>query len=395
MSIFKEIKEIISEIESNLVEIRRDLHRHPELGFEEVRTAKVIATILTELGLTVKTGIARTGVVGLLEGEQAGPVIALRADMDALTIEEKNQVPYASKDKGKMHACGHDAHVTILLGAAMVLSRLKDRLPGTVKFIFQPAEEGPGGAKPMIEQGVLENPPVDRILGLHVWLDLPAGHVGLKKGPGFASVDQFDLLIKGKSAHGALPHQGVDAIVLAAQVISALQTAVSRKLDPTEPAAVTVGKIAGGYRRNIIAEEVGMEGTVRTVNPAVRTQLATTFKEIVGGTCRAAGGDFELDYREGYPTLNNDDAVVELIKEVATAVVGTDHIIEPDKPTLGGEDFAYFLERVPGCFFLLGARNEAKGITAPHHNPYFDLDESVLALGVEMMVRSTLRLMEE
>ena len=395
MSIFKEIKEIISEIETNLVEIRQDLHRHPELGFEEVRTARVIATILTELGLTVETGIARTGVVGLLEGEQPGPVIALRADMDALTIEEKNQVPYASQEKGKMHACGHDAHVTILLGTAMVLSRLKDRLPGTVKFIFQPAEEGPGGAKPMIEQGVLENPPVDRVLGLHVWLDLPAGQVGLKKGAGFASVDQFDLLIKGKSGHGALPHQGVDAIVLAAQVISALQTVVSRKLDPTEPAVITVGKIEGGYRRNIIAEEVRMEGTVRTVNPAIRTQLAATFKEIVAGICSAAGGNFELDYREGYPTLYNDGAVVELIKEVATAVVGLEQIIEPDKPTLGGEDFAYFLERVPGCFFLLGARNEEKGINAPHHNPFFDLDESVLALGVELMVRSTLRLMEE
>lgn len=390
-----DIKKIISTIEEEIISIRRDIHNHPELGFEEVRTARLIADYLETLGFQVEKNVAKTGVVGLLTGENKGPVIALRADMDALTIDEQNDVPYASKEKGKMHACGHDAHVAILLGVAKVLSELKSNIAGQIKFIFQPAEEGPGGAEPMIEGGVLNNPEVDAILGLHVWSDLPAGTIGIKKGPFFASIDEFDLIIKGKASHGASPHQGIDAIVIAANVINAIQTVVSRSINPTNPGVITIGKVEGGYRRNIIADKVKLEGTVRCLTPGVRELMEEKIRAITAGICKTYGGNFELDYRKEYSSLINEDEITGIVESIAVQVVGEDNTIILEEPTMGGEDFAFFLEKVPGCFFLLGSSNKEKGIEAPHHNPFFDVDEDIFSTGIEIMVLSVLKTLQK
>lgn len=392
--LYQKIKEIIKVIEPEIIELRRDFHCYPEIGFEEERTGRVIAETLENMGIEVKKGIAKTGVVGLIKGNKEKPVIALRADMDALTIDEQNDLPYASKEKGKMHACGHDAHVAILLGVAKVLTEIKDELPGQVKLIFQPAEEGPGGAEPMVKEGVLRDPEVDAILGLHVWMDLPVGTVGVKSGPTFAAVDEFDLTFKGKSSHGAKPQEGIDAIIVAANFINAVQSVVSRSIDPIDSAVVTIGKIEGGYRRNIIADRVRLEGTCRSLTPEVRDIIEKRFNEVVKGICSLYGCEYVLDYRREYPPLVNKEKVTNKVREVAQGVVGLEKVIEIENPTLGGEDFAFFLEKIPGSFFLLGARNKEKGITAPHHNPLFNIDEECLATGVEILVKTLLELMK-
>jgi len=388
--LYQEISQIIKEVEPEVVELRRDFHRFPETGFEEERTAGVIIDNLKKMGVEVKKGIAKTGVIGLIKGKKEKPVIALRADMDALTITEQNQIPYASKEEGKMHACGHDAHVAILLGVARVLSQIKDHLPGQVKLIFQPAEEGPGGAWPMIEEGALKEPDVDVILGLHVWMELPVGTIGVKAGPAFAAVDEFDLTLTGKSSHGARPQDGIDTIIVAANLINALQSIVSRNIDPIDSAVITIGKIEGGYRRNIIADRVRLEGTCRSLTPEVRDRLEKRLKEVIKGVCSSYGCEYELDYRREYPPLINDGRITDRVKRVAEDILGKEKVIEIEKPTLGGEDFAFFLQKVPGSFFLVGARNEEKGITAPHHNPYFNIDEDCLAIGVEVLVKTVL-----
>jgi len=394
-NLYNKIAGVIDEIEQEVIELRREVHTYPETAFEEERTSALIADKLGKMGIEIRKGIARTGVCGLIKGSKEGPVIALRADMDALEIEEKNEIPYASRNKGKMHACGHDAHVAILLGVARILEHIKEELPGQVKLIFQPAEEGLGGAEPMIEEGVLEDPVVDAILGLHVWSYLPVGTVGLKTGPFFAAVDDFDLSIIGNSSHGAQPQDGIDAITGAAGLINSLQSLISRNIDPLTPAVLTVGKIEGGYSRNVIADRVRIEGTCRSIDPDVRNKIEKRFREIVEGNCAVYNCEYELDYRRQYPPLINDSRVVERVKEIARKVVGEEKVLGLQEPTMGGEDFAFFLEKVPGCFFLLGARNEEKGITAPHHNPYFNIDEDCLVLGVEMLVKTLLDLMLE
>lgn len=387
------IKKKIKEIEKEIVSIRRDIHAHPELGFEEVRTAALVADYLENLGLKVEKNIAKTGVLGILKGTDKGPVIAFRADMDALPVDEKNESPYMSKEIGKMHACGHDAHVAILLAVAAVLAEIKEEIQGQIKFIFQPAEEGPGGARPMIEEGVLEDPAVDVILGLHVWSDLEAGSIGIKKGPLFASIDEVDFIIKGESSHGASPHQGVDAIVIAANIINALQTVISRNISPLSPGVITIGRIEGGYRRNIIAEEVSLEATVRCLTPENRKFIEEKIRKISTGICDSLGGSLEIDYRNDYSPLVNNDAVTEIVENKAQEIVGIEKTISLTEPTMGGEDFAFFLERIPGCFFLLGASNKEKGITAPQHSPYFDIDEDILSTGIEVLVLSGLELL--
>lgn len=387
------IKKKIKEIEKEIVSIRRDIHAHPELGFEEVRTAALVADYLENLGLKVEKKIAKTGVLGILKGTDKGPVIAFRADMDALPVDEKNESPYMSKEIGKMHACGHDAHVAILLAVAAVLAEIKEEIQGQIKFIFQPAEEGPGGARPMIDEGVLEDPAVDVILGLHVWSDLEAGSIGIKKGPLFASIDEVDFIIKGESSHGASPHQGVDAIVIAANIINALQTVISRNISPLSPGVITIGRIEGGYRRNIIAEEVSLEATVRCLTPENRKFIEEKIRKISTGICDSLGGSLEIDYRNDYSPLVNNDAVTEIVENKAQEIVGIEKTISLIEPTMGGEDFAFFLERIPGCFFLLGASNKEKGITAPQHSPYFDIDEDILSTGIEVLVLSGLELL--
>ncbi|HKL75250.1 MAG TPA: amidohydrolase [Halanaerobiales bacterium] len=388
------IKKLVKKYEEEVIKIRRDLHKHPEVGFDLARTSKKVANILNELGFEVKTEIGKTGVVGIIEGNNDGPTIALRADMDALPMEEKTDLDFASVEKGKMHACGHDGHTAILLGVAMVLAEIKDKLRGNVKLIFQPAEEGPGGAEPMIEDGVMDAPKVDAILGLHIWLEMDAGKVGVKKGPLFASIDEVDIKIKGDSSHGASPHQGVDAITTAAEVINSLQSIVSRKIDPIDSAVVTIGKIEGGYVRNVIADEVNLEGTIRALNPEVRKQLEDEIRKKVKNICLASDADYEIDYRHMYPPLVNDKDITDLVKENAIKVMKSENVIDVKEPTMGGEDFAYFLKEVPGTFFLLGGRNEEKGITAAHHNTHFTFDEDIMTDGIEIMIKSVLDFLE-
>ncbi len=378
--IHKEITNLAEKIEDEVISLRREFHQNPELGFEEVETAKKVADYLTRLGLDVETGIARTGVVGILKGDLPGPVIALRADMDALPIIEKTGVEYASKVSGKMHACGHDGHMAMLLGTAKILSQLRSQLKGTVKFIFQPAEEGLGGAQPMIEEGVLD-PKVDAIFGIHLWPGYQSGTIVLKYGAMMAAPDHFILKIKGKGGHGSAPHETVDAIAVSAQVISALQQIVSRQITPTQPVVVSIGTINGGYRDNVIADEVKMTGTVRTLCPDLRDEIPRKMEEIIKGVTTAFGADYELEYKQLYPPIINDDKMVNLVKEVGEKVLGLEKVNVIKEPVMAGEDFAYFLEKVPGTFIHLGCSSGPE-TSYPLHNPKFNMDEKALISGV-------------
>jgi amidohydrolase len=385
-----DIKKEIEDLTPELVELRRLLHRHPEPGFQEVWTGNTVAEKLRELGYEVKSGIAKTGVMGLLRGGKPGKTLLLRADIDALTIEEKNELDYRSEDPGAMHACGHDGHMAIALTVAKILSRHRTELSGNIKYIFQPAEEGPGGAKPMIEEGVLNDPRPDRALGLHLWNMLPVGTVGIRPGPTFACLDAIDIIIKGKGGHGAAPHQTVDAIVASAQVITALQTMVSREVDPIKPVVLSIGTIEGGDAYNIIAHDVRMKGTVRAFDLDLRKTLPERIERIIQGVTSGMRAEYEFDYRFGYPPLVNDEGVCDWMREIAAEVVGEENIKAPD-PTMGGEDMAYFLQEVAGCYFLLGSANEEKGLNRPHHHPEFNFDEAALPLGVEILARAALR----
>jgi len=385
-----ELKKEIEELIPELVELRRSLHRHPEPGFQEVWTGQTMAEKLKALGYEVKAGIAKTGVMGLLKGGNPGKTLLLRSDIDALTIGEKNQIDYASEQPGVMHACGHDGHMAIALTVAKILSRHQSELSGNIKFVFQPAEEGPGGAKPMIEEGVLDDPKPDLALGLHLWNVLPVGTVGIRPGPTFACLDAIDITIRGKGGHGAAPHQTVDSIVATAQVINALQTVVSREVDPIKPAVVTIGTIEGGHAYNIIANEVKMKGTVRAFDLELRKTLPERIERIIKGATSAMRAEYDFEYRFGYPPLVNDEVVCNWMREIAAEVVGAENITVPD-PTMGGEDMAYFLQEVPGCYLLLGSANEAKGLNKPHHNPEFNFDEAALPIGVEILAGAALR----
>lgn len=378
------IAQLAQQIEGEVIALRREFHQKPELGFEETETAGRVAAYLRDLGLDVRTGVAKTGVVGLLQGDHPGPVLALRADMDALPVTEKTGAGYASQSPGKMHACGHDGHTAILMGTAKVLSRMKGELKGTVKFIFQPAEEGPGGALPMIEEGVLDNPRVDAIFGLHIWPGFRTGEIGLGYGAIMAAPDQFVLKIIGKGGHGSQPHETVDAIAVTAQVISSLQQIVSRQIIPTQPVVLTIGTIHGGYRHNVIADEVEMTGTIRTLDPAVREEVPQRIEEIVKGITSAFGATYELQYTRLYPPVVNHREMAELVEEVGRKTLGASAVVAIDAPTMGGEDFAYFLERVPGAFFRLGCSNGPE-TNYPLHHPQFNLDEAGLINGVKVL----------
>ncbi|MBI3271672.1 MAG: amidohydrolase [Planctomycetes bacterium] len=375
----------LAALRGEVVALRRDLHAHPELGFQERRTAAEVARRLQALGLEVKTGVAKTGVVGLLRGDHPGPTVLLRADMDALPLQEDNAVPYASTIPGVMHACGHDAHTAILAGAAHALVARRQRLHGNVKFVFQPAEESPGGALPMIQEGVLEDPHVDAAFGLHVWSDLPVGRVGVRAGPLLACADKFELAILGKGGHGAAPHQTVDPIVTAAQVILALQTVASRLVDPLQPVVLSVGSIHGGQAFNIIPNKVTLLGTLRAFDRELVRALPGRIEEIVRGITAAAGATYEWKYTSYYPPTVNDREMAALVRRAAEAVVTPAGIVD-HLQTLGGEDMSFFLERVPGCFFFVGCNNPAKGIVHPHHSGLFDLDEDALPIGLSILV---------
>ncbi len=367
-----------------ITEIRRTLHAYPEPGFEEEQTARLIVDKLSGLGLEIATGLARTGVVATLKGARPGKTVLVRADMDALPVKEETGAPYASRREGFMHACGHDGHVAVLIGLARLLASKRDRIAGTIKFVFQPAEEGPGGAQPMIAAGVLANPTVDAALGFHLWNNLPVGQIGVRPGAIMAATDEIEIAVKGKGGHGAKPHLSVDAVVAAAHLVTGLQSIVSRTINPLEPAVVTIGTINGGFRHNIIAPEVRMTGTVRTYDPALREQLPGRIERVVQGVCEAMGATCSVSFNPVYPATLNDPAMTELVRKAAVTVVGDEQAILCE-PSMGGEDMSYFLSAVPGCYFFLGSANSARGLDQPHHSPLFDFDESAMPIGVQVL----------
>jgi len=371
---------------------RRYLHQHPELGMQEENTSRFVAERLREFGIETTTGVAKTGVVGILHGRGPGKTVLLRADMDALPMDELNDVPYRSQMPGVMHACGHDAHTAMLLGVARLLSERREEFVGTVKFIFQPSEEAPpGGAKPMIAAGVMENPHVDAAFGVHIGQDLPVGTIGVCAGPTNAASDGFIATIKGVGGHAARPHGGVDPIVVAAQCIGALQTLVSREVNPLRQAVITVGSLHAGTVSNVIPEEAIMKATVRTFDEGVRQHLAERIPALLKGIAAAMRAEADVQYRFGYPALVNDPAMTELVRGVAREIVGPEKTIERE-PGMGGEDMAYFLQEVPGCFFRIGSRNPERGLVYGHHQQRFDIDdEGALPIGVAAVASVALR----
>ena len=370
-----------------MVAWRRQIHQHPELGFQEWETARLVAGVLQEAGLEVQTGIAGTGVVGLLRGKRKGRCIAVRADMDALPLTERTNLPFASRRPGVMHACGHDAHVAMALGAAELLAEVREEMPGAVKFIFQPSEETPpGGAVAMLRAGVLENPAVDAVVALHVNPHLPAGTVGLKEGVTMAAVDTFTVTVKGKSGHSSAPHQAVDAIYVAALAIVSLQSIVSRLVSPLEPVVVSVGTISGGTKSNIVAEEVVFTGTVRTLSPEVRQQVPRLMRTVLDGVARAYGASCELDYQEAYPLLVNDSNLLALVERSCRKVAGEQHTFRVPHPAMGSDDFAYFAQAVPAVHFDLGAGKRGE-VNYPWHHPCFDIAEEALPIGAAVLAQ--------
>lgn len=376
----------LTDLYDEMVAIRRHFHQHPELSFQERETPRTIARYLRDLGLDVREHVGGNGVVGRLRGGD-GPTIALRADFDALPIQDAKEVPYKSTVDGVMHACGHDAHTATLLVLAKVLADVD--LPGDVVFIHQFAEElAPGGAKPMIEDGCLDG--VDVIFGAHIWTPLPYGTIGVKTGPLMAAADRFELWIKGKGGHGAIPQHTIDALMVGVNVVSQLQQIVSRRIDPLEPAVLTVGTFESGQAFNVIADEARLSGTVRTFNPETQQTIIQNIERIVASTCAGSGADYELNYIEGYPAVINHPHETETVRHSARDVIGPDGVIEM-APLMVGEDFSYYLQHVPGSFFFAGAGNPELNATFPHHHPQFDVDERAMLLTARVFLNAMQR----
>lgn len=372
-----------------IVALRRDIHREPELMFDTVKTAGKVLAALDGLPLEIQTGVAENGIVATLEGGGEGPAIGLRADMDALPIREETGLPFASETDGRMHACGHDGHTSMLVGAAHALSGMKDRLNGTVKFIFQPAEEGGGGGKVMVEEGAAEG--VASIFALHLWPGLPFGTVASKGGPIMAAADAFEMRIKGSGGHGAMPHLTTDAVAIAAQVVTALQTVVSREVDPVEPAVLTVGKIHAGNVFNVIPETAQLGGTVRTLNAALRQRMPERIEELARGVARGMRGDAELEYQFSYPITSNDEEAAKHALAVAETLFGKESVLELPNPSMGAEDFSFFLEKIPGAFIWLGVGEDVSGL----HTPTFAFDEEILPRGSALLAALALDTLSE
>ncbi len=388
------IKEEVMALKDEVISLRRDFHKHPELGFQEKRTAQIVENYLKDCGIEVHPHIAKTGVMGILRGSKEGKTVLLRADMDALPIEELNEIPYKSVNKGVMHACGHDGHTAMLLVAAKVLSRHRNEISGSVKFVFQPSEEKtPGGAIKMIEEGVMENPHVDKAFGLHLGNMIPAGIIALREGVMTAEADSFKISITGKGGHGAYPHTSVDPVVIASQTVMALHTIVSREINPINPVVLTIGKIHSGDVFNVIPESAELLGTVRTLDKNIAKTIPERIERIAKNTAQAFRGSAEVQYTFGYPPLINSKEETLYVRSVAKEVVGEKKVIE-SPVSMGGEDMAYFLERAKGAFFWLGSMNKEKGLDKPHHSAYFNFDEDVLPIGVEMHVRIALGLLK-
>jgi amidohydrolase len=376
------LEQEIADLTDELISIRRWFHKHPELGFNEHETSARIAGYLRDYGLEVTTGIGKTGVVALLKGEIPGKTIGIRADIDALPIEENTDLDFSSNNKGVMHACGHDSHITIGLGTAKVLSRFKSKLQGNVVFIFQPAEELLTGAKAMIDDGLFNKYKIDAIIGLHNWPGLDSGIIGIKSGPIMAAVDKFEVSIKGMGGHGAIPQKAVDPIVMVSEIILAFQKIVSREIDPLEAAVLTVGTINGGTAFNIIPDQVQISGTVRTFKPRIRKYIPERMEEIVAGITKGDKGEYDFNYDFGIPATINDEQFTTNIEKKLISVLGEKKVKNVNKPSMGGEDFSLYLEQVPGTYFFLGTRNKEDGLIFPIHHNKFSIDEKILPLGV-------------
>ena len=393
MDIYKRIDEIFDE----LVQIRRDFHMHPELSQNELGTQRKIREYLNKWGIENYTCV-ETGVVGIIRGKNKGKTVGIRGDIDALPIHEENDVPYRSLTPGVMHACGHDAHAAIVLGTAKIIKELadsEDSINGNVKIFFQPAEETIGGAERMIREGCIEEQKVDYVLGLHVQPYLNAGKVELKYGKLNASTDSISIRLKGKAAHGAYPDNGIDSIVMAGSVITALQSIVSRNTSPLDSVVISLGKISGGIKDNIIADEVIITGTLRTLDDKTRKYTKERISSIVDNVAAAFGGEGLTTFHEGYQALINDDEIVDVIRESAEKLFGKENVQFKEFPSLGAEDFSYFLDIAKGAFFHLGCGNSLRGITYPLHTEHFDIDEECLKVGVRLQVENILFLLKK
>ncbi|MGH7706831.1 MAG: M20 metallopeptidase family protein [Vulcanimicrobiaceae bacterium] len=368
---------------AGVIATRRDLHAHPELGFEERRTAGIVAERLRGLNYEVHEGIAVTGVVGVLRMGRPGKTIMLRADMDALPLPEENDLPFRSTVDGTMHACGHDGHVAILLGAAELIADHQAELAGTIVLCFQPAEEGRGGARKMVEEGMLERFGIERAYGLHLYSQLPTGTLAFRPGPFYASSDSIEITINGFGGHGAAPHLSIDPILIAAEFVSAVQKVVSRQINPLQPAVITIGSIHGGTTHNVIPSAVKLLGTVRAFDHGVRSRMAERIEQILAAVCTGSGATYEFTYLWRYPVTTNDAGQTSYLRALAERTVGSSHVADSDQH-MGAEDFSFFAERVPACYFVLGCGGDER-TRFPHHHGKFDMDERALETGVRMM----------
>ncbi len=384
------VQALMKEYESRLVALRRDLHMHPELGFKEHRTTEKIKATLAEFGVTVLDLGLETGVVAMIEGSGDGPTVALRGDIDALPIQEENEVPYKSTINGVMHACGHDVHTTSLLGAGIMLARMRDHFRGRVKLFFQPAEEINEGARLLIDHGAMQDPKVEAVFGLHTSPAIEVGQVGVKSGGLMAAVDTVRITVKGLGGHGAIPHATVDPVVASCAMVTNLQSIVSRNIDPLDSVVVTIGTINAGIANNVIPEQVSLTGTARSFEPSVREQLPELLRRVVNNSVAAYGATAEVEYIYHLPAVYNDSALREVAATVVTEVCGEDGIVEP-KPTMGGEDFALYMQEAPGFFYWLGTGNKEKGFVHQWHNPRYDTDEGALPIGSAVLALSALK----
>jgi len=371
-----EVRESFGE---RMVALRRDIHREPELGFDTRKTAEKVLAALDGLPLDLQTGVAENGIVATLRGGGDGPVVGLRADMDALPIHEETGLPFASEIEGKMHACGHDGHTSMLVGAVHALCGMRERLNGSVKFFFQPAEEGGGGGKVMVDEGVADD--VSSVFALHLWPGLPFGTAATKAGPIMAAADAFEMTVRGKGGHGAFPHQTADTIAITAQIVTALQTLVSREVDPVQPAVLTIGEIGAGSAFNIIPETARLGGTVRTLDEDLRRRIPERIEELARGIARGMRGDADLDYDFSYPVTMNDEDAAQHALGVISALFGEENTLELPNPAMGGEDFAFFLEKIPGAFIWLGVGEDVSYL----HTPTFAFDEEILPQGAALL----------
>lgn len=379
------IRESLGRRFDSMVEVRRDLHQHPELGFKEERSAGVVTDFLKKTGIESRR-VAGTGVHAVVPGRKSERSILFRADMDGLPLQEEGSAAYASQNTGVMHACGHDGHMSILLHAAATHLEQRKQVGGDISYVFQPAEEGPGGALPMIEAGVMEQPKVEAAFGLHIWNTVPLGKVCVTAGPAMAAADEFLITVEGKGGHGAHPDQTKDAVVIGSYIVTALQTLISRSIDPFQTGVVTVGTFHAGSNFNIIAERATMKGTIRTYDPKLREMLVRRVEEISRGIAESLGAKLSFKHIPIYPATVNDPVMSDFVAEVAAEVVGKENVLRTER-TMGAEDMSYFLERVPGCYFFLGSKNEAKGFDGPHHSPRFDFDEDCMPIGAEIFLR--------